>query len=57
MWRVRPAAQYLGVHPKTLLRWIAKGRIGCLTVNGRHYFTAQTLADFVAGRKEAKENP
>jgi excisionase family DNA binding protein len=52
LWTLKETARFLGVHPKTLERWVRSRRIPCVRVGTRIRFDPSDVVAWVSARKE-----
>ena len=52
LWTVREVSQFLGMHPKTVYDWAARGELPCFRLGNRLRFSPTELTRWVSARKE-----
>ena len=52
LWTVNDVARFLGMHPKTVYDWAARGELPCFRLGNRLRFSPTELTRWVSARKE-----
>lgn len=52
LWDKDRLAEYLGLHPVTVLRMAREGRIPCIRIGGLVRFDPAEVRDFIRGKRQ-----
>ncbi len=52
LWTVNDVARFLGMHPKTVYEWAARGALPCFRLGNRLRFHPHDITRWLASRKE-----